>query len=146
MKNRLCSQLNCAAGYACITTVANCDNLDYYKVECQGKDLLFNSTLLYLHKSTSALQAHCVILTAFQANNKYIKKNLRSGEEIGVDKNNFNSSVKKSSFYSVKSCCRLKTNEGTIPLAQLFLQIYCASNEDVNSKENSVFNELYISL
>uniref|UniRef100_K1P7P1 Cartilage matrix protein n=1 Tax=Magallana gigas TaxID=29159 RepID=K1P7P1_MAGGI len=38
MKNRLCSQLNCAAGYACITTVANCDNLDYYKVECQDID------------------------------------------------------------------------------------------------------------
>lgn len=70
MKNRLCSQLNCAAGYACITTGTNSANLDYYKVECQSKALSFNIILSYPHKSTSTMQARCVILTPLQANNK----------------------------------------------------------------------------
>nr|XP_034323276.1 transmembrane cell adhesion receptor mua-3 isoform X4 [Crassostrea gigas] len=38
MKRRLCWQLNCAAGFACITTTLNCVNLDFYKVECQDID------------------------------------------------------------------------------------------------------------
>lgn len=84
MKNRLCSQLNCAAGYACITTVANCDNLDYYKVECQGKALLLNRTLLHLHKSTSTINNAGTLFHPNIFTNKQFTTNLRAGEEIGV--------------------------------------------------------------
>lgn len=45
MKNRLCSQLNCPAGYMCVTTDNNCANLNYYRVACQGKILFYTSIL-----------------------------------------------------------------------------------------------------
>nr|XP_034333123.1 E-selectin isoform X4 [Crassostrea gigas] len=35
MKNRLCSQLKCGAGYICVTTVNNCGALNNYRVACQ---------------------------------------------------------------------------------------------------------------